>query len=342
LLPNIWENAQKEAKNKELRTGVIFGEPTLASRNARYRATIQGDQIRSFAIIPGRDKLKAKTLAIAVRLEAEALERVAPRNDANIIAQFPEEVWEMALGAAQKGEERKGVRRFNNAFIAALMIDGKQVMRCSFSITPHRDEVMAKALAIASREMAVMNKEIKSPDQATIEAFEPSVWTKAQQVAQNLFDLNQHTRTQYLPRGVTYEPPRPDYVNGKYKVLVGSNIYRGFGPKEGRSQLEALSLAIATRMTAVAAAGDIDAATIAGFTPEVWAQAQKDADAEDDKLPECVTYHPLKVDKPAAYKVRIKGDEKRARSVQFSITDKRSKVRAKALAIAKLLEAQSK
>ncbi|WP_223537084.1 hypothetical protein [Pseudomonas sp. GL-B-16] len=154
--PGIWERPQAAAKAPGLPVGVV-------RTSSRFMASSKQDGkykgLGSFSITAYRDEIMAKALAIATRLDAEVREGSGRRQDAAVIAGFAPELWVRAQEAAKAPGLPTGVSRFGNKVVARIKINKVVKMLGSFSITADRDEVTAKALAIAARWTAEQDHE---------------------------------------------------------------------------------------------------------------------------------------------------------------------------------------
>ncbi len=323
LPAGIWAQAQAAAKQSRLPEGVSFHAPTEKKPRPFYQSHLRHVGLGYFTIIQGRDNAKARALAIATRLEAEAREGAATRKDADVISRFPAAVWDRAQASAKLPGLPTGVSRVGNRFIAGIKVDGKQKSLGSFSITTDRGEALAKALAIATRAIEEKDNNVQQQDQAIIDGFPQGVWAAAQQRAGQ----------PGLPRGVAFREPSAREPSGRYIVMFKNKQQGSFAALDERSDLKAKSLAIATRVALENAAGSGDTEVIASFPPGLWDRAR--AAAAEDGLPKGVTYTPPKGRVSAAYDAWMRSDGKKSRLGHFSVMGDRDELTAKALAIAK-------
>ncbi|TPG86731.1 hypothetical protein EAH72_34465 [Pseudomonas caspiana] len=323
LPAEIWERAQVMATQPRLPEGVTFHGPTEKKPKPHYQSHLRQVGLGHFTIIQGRDNARARALAIATRLEAEAREGAATRKDADVISRFPAALWDGAQASAKLPGLPTGVSRVGNRFIAGIKVDGKQKSLGSFSITTDRSEALAKALAIATRAMEEKGNNVQQQDQAIIDGFPQGVWAAAQQRAGQ----------PGLPRGVSFREPSAREPSGRYIVMFKNKPQGSFAALDERNDLKAKSLAIATRVALENAAGSGDTEIIASFPPGLWDRAR--AAAAEDGLPKGVTYTPPKGRVSAVYNAWMRIDGKKSKLGHFSVMGDRDELTAKALAIAK-------
>jgi hypothetical protein len=322
LPQGMWERAQAVAKQSRLPEGVTFHGPTEKKPKPSYQSHLRQIGLGHFTVTQGRDNAKARALAIAMRLEAETREGDT-RKDADVIARFPTDLWDRAQASAKLPGIPTGVSRAGNRFIAGIKVEGKQKSLGSFSVTTDRSEAMAKALAIATRAMAEPDNNVQQQDQAVIDGFPQGVWAAAQQRAEQ----------PALPRGVSFREPSTSEPNGRYIVKFRNKPQGSFAACDGRSDLKAKSLAIATRYASEKAAGTGDSELIASFPPDLWERAR--AAAAQEGLPKNVTYTAPKGRVSAVYNAWMRVDGKKLELGHFSVMGDRDNLTAKALAIAK-------
>uniref|UniRef100_UPI001CBE64D1 hypothetical protein n=1 Tax=Pseudomonas sp. GL-B-16 TaxID=2832373 RepID=UPI001CBE64D1 len=242
------------------------------------------------------------------------------RSDEQIIAQLPAGIWARAKAAANAPGLPVGVNRKSNKFTVTVRLDGKYKALGSFSIKADRDEIMAKALAIATRLAAEEQGGISlktKVDADVIAKFSPDLWERAQTIA----------RAPGLPTGVTRNGNR--FIARIQSADRQKTLISNFSITAKRDEAMAKALAIATRLDAEVREGGgrrQDAAVIAGFAPEIWARAQEAAKAPG--LPTGVSrYGDMVVARMTINKVyKTLG--------AFAITADRNEVTARALAIA--------
>lgn len=157
LPPDIWVAAQARASQPARFSGVTWHPPTDKRKSGQYRIHLQKKSLGAISVVEGRDDAKARALAIATYMVAERASGVKTKTDAGLIESFGPELWQRAQKRAGEPGLPSGVSPSGGSggtsarYIAGMKIGGKQKSLGSFSVNADRDELTAKALAIATR-----------------------------------------------------------------------------------------------------------------------------------------------------------------------------------------------
>jgi len=164
LPDGVWEAAWTRAGQPGLPTGVSFHPSTATKPSPQYQVRLGSKSHGTFSVVEGRDDHTARALAIAFRMVAEQ-EHGGMKSDAQLIARFPDGVWEWAREQAKKPSLPPGVSlveatgQARRRYTAYMKTDGKTKALGSFSVKDDRDDETARALAIAARRAAELQRQ---------------------------------------------------------------------------------------------------------------------------------------------------------------------------------------
>ncbi|WP_223538378.1 hypothetical protein, partial [Pseudomonas sp. GL-B-16] len=200
----------------------------------------EADDLSSLSSVPDTDEA-GETADTGARRAGAHASATRGRSDEQIIAQLPAGIWARAKAAANAPGLPVGVKRKGNRFVGTSTQDGKYKELGSFSITAGRDEIMAKALAIATRLAAEAQGGIslrKEADADIIAKFSPDLWERAQTIAS----------APGLPTGVSRNGNR--FVARMPSADTQKTLNSTFAITAKRDEATAKALAIAARWTA--------------------------------------------------------------------------------------------
>lgn len=263
------------------------------------------------------------------------------KSDAEIIADFGDEIWTEALKRARTLRKhggvgyRKATKDTAARYTAMRKLNGKSTPLGSFSVVGDRTDEIARAMAIAS--VIMTEKEhgaVRQRDDAQFIAdLPPGLWEEAQARALEPGPYN-GVAEQRIKR-----PGKPDHVFYKAYISIDGKqeLLENFSITADRDRTKARAMAIAARMVAEIKHGVVarDQAIIDTLPDGVWDAAQ--ARANEPVLPLGVTFHPATPKRRTPhYQIHLRGKSYGA----ISVLRDRNDLKAKTMAIAARMTAE--
>ncbi|VWC50980.1 hypothetical protein BLA23254_07829 [Burkholderia lata] len=158
----VWEAAQQRADQPGLPRGVTLREASARGPSRCYSVHFKNKFHGYFSVLEDRDERKAKSMAIATRM---ILEMETGVGDAQAIAKFPPGMWDRAKTRAEEPGLPNGVNFIEPSggksptYVARISLSGKKVTLGHFAVMANRGDATARALAIATRWTAELEKE---------------------------------------------------------------------------------------------------------------------------------------------------------------------------------------